>query len=66
MPSLFLRAVTEIMVLGDWFVAGEILLGVEFPQQRPLRLYLRVLFLWPKHLSLSLSVIWIFCFARSF
>jgi hypothetical protein len=44
MQSQFLRVVTGIMVLGEWFVAGEILLGVEFLQQRPLRLYLQVHF----------------------
>jgi len=36
MQSQFLRVVTGIMVPGEWFVAGEILLGVEFLQQRPL------------------------------
>jgi len=44
MQSQFLRVVTEIMVSGECFVAGEILLGVEFLQQRPLRLYLPVHF----------------------
>jgi len=44
MQSQFLRVVTEIMVSGEWFVASEILLGVEFLQQKPLRLYLQVHF----------------------
>jgi hypothetical protein len=61
MQSQFLRVVTGIMVPGEWFVAGEILLGVEFLQQRPLRLYLQV------HFFFALFIlIWILCFASCF
>ena len=57
MQSQFLRVVTEIMVPEEWFVAGEILLGVEFLQQRPLRLYLLVhFFFMGETLFFSLSI----------
>jgi hypothetical protein len=61
MQSQFLRVVTGIMVPGEWFVAGEILLGVEFLQQRPLRLYLQVHFFFAPFI-----LIWILCFASCF
>jgi len=60
MQSQFLRVVTEIMVPEEWFVAGEILLGVEFLQQRPLRLYLQVHFFCTFLFILDFMFCWLF------